>query len=45
VPTGLSVEVKGGGDFIYRHWPHLGATAWAALAATHTNPFDGVRTP
>jgi hypothetical protein len=26
-------------DFRYLHLPHLGATAWAVLAATRTNPF------
>lgn len=28
-------------DFFYYHQPHLGATAWAALAATGWNPFTG----
>jgi hypothetical protein len=28
-------------DFYYYHLPHLGATAWIALAATHWNPFTG----
>jgi hypothetical protein len=28
-------------DFFYYHLPHLGATAWAALAARGWNPFDG----
>jgi hypothetical protein len=28
-------------DFFYYHLPHLGATAWAALAASRWNPFDG----
>ncbi len=28
-------------DFYYYHVPHLGATAWAALAATGVNPFVG----
>jgi hypothetical protein len=28
-------------DFFYYHLPHLGATAWAALAATGVNPFTG----
>ncbi len=26
-------------DFRYFHLPHLGATAWGILAASHTNPF------
>ncbi|KYO55124.1 hypothetical protein PJ900_22405 [Tistrella mobilis] len=26
-------------DFRYHRWPHLGATAWAVLAATGANPF------
>ena len=43
VPTGL--EVEGSSEaFKYFHWPHLGATAWAALAAEHWNPFTGKRT-
>jgi hypothetical protein len=28
-------------DFYYYHLPHLGATAWAALAAKGWNPFTG----
>jgi hypothetical protein len=28
-------------DFFYYHLPHLGATAWASLAATGWNPFLG----
>ena len=28
-------------DFYYFHRPHLGATAWAALAEAHWNPFTG----
>lgn len=28
-------------DFFYYHLPHLGATAWAALAAKAWNPFTG----
>jgi hypothetical protein len=28
-------------DFFYYHDPHLGATAWAALAAKAWNPFVG----
>lgn len=30
-------------DFFYFRLPHLGATAWAALAATGWNPFTGKR--
>jgi hypothetical protein len=30
-------------DFYYYRLPHLGATAWAALAATGWNPFTGER--
>ncbi|GLQ50360.1 hypothetical protein ACFFJT_12650 [Dyella flava] len=28
-------------DFFYYHYPHLGATAWTALAAKGWNPFTG----
>jgi hypothetical protein len=28
-------------DFYYYRLPHLGATAWAALAAVGWNPFTG----
>lgn len=28
-------------DFFYYHYPHLGATAWATLAAKAWNPFTG----
>ena len=38
--TGLTIDAMGQGSaFTYRHWPHLGATAWTVLAATHFNPF------
>jgi len=30
-------------DFFYYHYPHLGATAWTALAANSWNPFTGRR--
>ncbi len=43
VATGLMVESPGGGAFNYYHRPHLGATAWATLAAEHWNPFTGKR--
>ena len=39
VTTGLAVGPEGEADFLYYPRPHLGATAWAALAATGTNPF------
>lgn len=32
-------------DFVYYRRPHLGATAWAVLAARGWNPFTGVRLP
>jgi len=39
--TGLTIDAMGqGGAFIYHHWPHLGATAWAVLAAMDFNPFQ-----
>jgi len=37
------VEADGGDAFTYAHRPHLGATAWAALAAQRWNPFTGRR--
>jgi hypothetical protein len=43
--TGLNVESKGGGEFKYYHRPHVGATAWAAIATEHWNPFTGERIP
>jgi hypothetical protein len=30
-----------GPDFFYYHLPHLGATAWAVIAALGWNPFVG----
>jgi hypothetical protein len=30
-------------DFVYWRRPHLGATAWAVLAAKRWNPFTGKR--
>lgn len=40
--TGLAVSPDSGdADFVYRRWPHLGATAWAALAVEGWNPFLG----
>jgi hypothetical protein len=42
VSTGLSVDpTKPKADFFYSRRPHLGATAWAALAALAWNPFTG----
>jgi hypothetical protein len=44
VSTGLSVDPTGTGkepDFFYSRRPHLGATAWATLAAEAWNPFTG----
>ena len=42
VTTGLSVDPTAtNADFFYYRRPHLGATAWAALAATGWNPFTG----
>jgi hypothetical protein len=43
--TGLAVAPEGAEpDFFYFPRPHLGATAWAALAALGWNPFTGRRT-
>jgi hypothetical protein len=42
--TGLAIEPEGKTpDFFYFRRPHLGATAWAVLAATGWNPFTGRR--
>jgi hypothetical protein len=42
VSTGLSLDpTKSEADFFYFRRPHLGATAWAALAASAWNPFTG----
>jgi len=44
--TGLSVGPGSTSeDFKYLRLPHLGATAWAVLAATGWNPFMGTRIP
>jgi hypothetical protein len=44
VSTGLSIDpTKPKADFFYSRRPHLGATAWAALAASAWNPFTGRR--
>ncbi|MGT2454055.1 hypothetical protein ACU4GI_12505 [Cupriavidus basilensis] len=40
IRTGLSIgPTSTTEDFYYYHLPHLGATAWAVLAATDWNPF------
>lgn len=40
--TGLSIDPTSSiPDFLYFRRPHLGATAWAVLAATGWNPFTG----
>ncbi|MEO8938579.1 MAG: hypothetical protein ABI277_00255 [Burkholderiaceae bacterium] len=42
VSTGLAVGPDSvTDDFFYYHLPHLGATAWAAIAAKGVNPFNG----
>lgn len=42
--TGLAVGPDSvGADFTYNRWPHLGATAWGALAEQGWNPFTGRR--
>jgi hypothetical protein len=44
--TGLSIDPTSSvPDFFYYRRPHLGATAWAVLAATGWNPFTGRRVP
>lgn len=42
ISTGLAIGPDSvANDFFYYHLPHLGATAWAAIAATGVNPFTG----
>jgi hypothetical protein len=42
ISTGLAIGPdSAGADLYYYRWPHLGATAWIALAATGWNPFTG----
>ena len=42
INTGLAIGPDSvTNDFFYYHLPHLGATAWAALAAKGFNPFTG----
>ena len=44
VSTGLSIDpTHEKPDFFYFKRPHLGATAWAALAAASWNPFIGAK--
>jgi hypothetical protein len=44
IRTGLSIgPTSKSEDFYYFHLPHLGATAWAVLAAAGWNPFAGRR--
>jgi hypothetical protein len=44
ITTGLALSPQSTtDDFRYYRLPHLGATAWAALAATGWNPFTGTR--
>ncbi len=44
VTTGLKIGPQStSADFFYFRRPHLGATAWVALAATGWNPFTGRR--
>jgi hypothetical protein len=46
VTTGLSIDPTGSTpDFFYYKRPHLGATAWAALAEIGWNPFTGEKVP
>jgi len=40
ITTGLALSAAStSADFFYYRWPHLGATAWAALAGLGCNPF------
>ena len=42
IRTGLAIgPASVTSDFFYYHVPHLGATAWAAIAASGANPFIG----
>ncbi|MDQ0072418.1 hypothetical protein J2W34_004223 [Variovorax boronicumulans] len=42
ISTGLAIGPDStSADFFYYRWPHLGATAWIALAAAGFNPFTG----
>ncbi|MEA4837008.1 MAG: hypothetical protein VB101_01815 [Rhodospirillaceae bacterium] len=41
IPTGFMLQTDPAKPRLYFHLPHLGATAWAALAQTGFNPFTG----
>lgn len=42
IATGLAIgPASTTSDFFYYHLPHLGATAWAAIAARGVDPFTG----
>jgi hypothetical protein len=41
IATGFELDTAPGKPRLYLHLPHLGATAWAALAERHYNPFTG----
>ncbi len=44
ITTGLAIgPASTSADAYYYRWPHLGATAWAALAALERNPFRARR--
>lgn len=46
ITTGLSIDPTGTTpDFFYFRRPHIGATAWAALAQAGWNPFTGKELP
>jgi len=41
IATGFELDTAPGKPRLYLHLPHLGATAWAALAERDYNPFTG----
>lgn len=43
LPTGFMLPTDPSKPRLYFHLPHLGATAWVALAETRFNPFTGNR--
>ncbi|HET7779979.1 MAG TPA: hypothetical protein VFL07_15630, partial [Rudaea sp.] len=46
ITTGLALSAQStSADFYYYRLPHLGATAWAVLAALGHNPFAAPRQP
>jgi hypothetical protein len=46
ITTGLAINpASSSADLYYFHTPHLGATAWAAIAASGWNPFVGKTAP